>query len=163
MGGIAADGLLDLFVDDDVDLDACFCSSLQHLIQSPFLIEEGRSAQEEFGAQPPILNVDGLFGLLERDRDSVEVVAPIDVPLDLVAFSLRSKGFEAVGLGHLGPFVVGRLFMLLIVTVVWVDDVGELANFILEVESGNFGVVEMGIYWREEWSQKVNSSEKGVF
>ena len=151
MCGIAADGLLHLFVHDDVDLDSGLRLPLQHLIQPPLLIEVWRSSQEQFRAQPPVLDVNCFLRLLKRDRHGVEVVAPINIPFDLVAFALGSKGFEAVRFSNACTFLVSLLFVFFIVTVVGVDDVGEFADFVLEMEGRDFGIVEVGVCKTERW------------
>ena len=42
-----------------------------------------------------------------------------------------------------GALLVGRLLMLLVVTVIGIDDIAELADLVLEVDGANFGVIEM--------------------
>jgi hypothetical protein len=56
------------------------------------------------------------------------------------------EGAEAVGFGNGGTFAVGGLFVGFVVAVIGVDDVEELANFVFEVGSLGFGVVE-GVVW----------------
>jgi hypothetical protein len=55
------------------------------------------------------------------------------------------KGLEAVGFCALGALLVGGLLMLLVMTMVWIDNVEELADLVLEM--GGFGlyIVEMGV------------------
>jgi len=50
-----------------------------------------------------------------------------------------------MALGDLGTLFIGSLFVFFIVTVIGVDDVLELADFVLEVDGFDFGVVEVGI------------------
>ena len=75
----------------------------------------------------------------------VEVVPAVDIPLDLVAIPLWGKRIEAMAVGNLVAFLVGTLLMLLIVTMVWVDDIGKLADGRLHVMSLDFGIVDAGI------------------
>lgn len=91
MGRVASQGLLNLFVDDDIDLDSALRSAFDNLVKTPFLVEEWRTAQEEFRGEPPILNVNGLFGVLEANRDGIEIIAPVYIPFDFVAVSLGKE------------------------------------------------------------------------
>lgn len=143
MSTVAADGGGDLLVDDDVDLDASFCPPLQDLIKPPLLVVEGRAAQEQFWAQPPVFDVYGLLGLLEGDGDGVEVVLAIDVPLDLVPISFGGEGGKAMALGDAGALLVGELLVLLVMAVIGVDEIAKLANLVLNVNGGDFRVVEV--------------------
>ena len=140
---VATDGCCHFLVYNHVDFHPSLCPPLQHLIEPPFLVVVWWSAQKELRAEPPVGNIDGLLGLLQRDRDSPEVVSPVDIPLDLVAISLRSEGLEAVALRDPGALLVGGLLMLLVVPVVGVDDVAEFADLVLEVDGADFGVIEM--------------------
>ena len=65
MSGVARQSLLNLLVDDDIDLNATLRRPFDDLVESPFLIEVGRSAKEELRGQPPIFNVNGFFGVLD--------------------------------------------------------------------------------------------------
>ena len=91
MGRIAADSLLDLFVHDDIDLDSRLSFTLQDLVEPPIWVVEGRTTEKQLWAEPPVLDVDDLFRCLKGNADGVEVVAPIDIPLDLVSWSLRGE------------------------------------------------------------------------
>ena len=75
----------------------------------------------------------------------MEVVAPVDVPFDVVAVALRGEGFETVGFADAQAFLVGRLLVFLVVAVVGVEDVAKLADLVLEVIETYFGIVEFGI------------------
>lgn len=44
------------------------------------------------------------------------------------------------------PLAIGFLLMLLVVAMVSVDQVLEFANLVLEMDSFDFGVVQLGIY-----------------
>ena len=147
VGTVATDRLSNFLVHYDVYLHPGLCPPLEDLIQPPFLVVVGRSPQEELWTQPPILDVDGLLGLLQGHGDSIEVVLSIDVPFDLVAIPLGGEGFEAVTLGYLGSLVIGSFLVLLVMTVVGVDDVPKLADLVLEVDGANFGIVKVGVWW----------------
>ncbi len=142
---VARNGRGDLFVDNDVDLDPRLGPPLKDLIQSPFLIEIWGSSQEEFWTQPPVFDVDDLFCLLQGDTDGPEVVAPVDVPFDLVAFSFRCKGLEAVGFGDALTFGVSLLLVLFVVAVIGVDEVMEFADFGLEMVEALLCLVQIGV------------------
>lgn len=135
MGRIARQRLVDLLVHNHVDLHARLGAAFQHLIQSPFLGQERRSPQEQFGRQPPILDVNDLLSLLKRDGDSPQVVARIDIPLDAIVLADGREGAESVGFRDGGSLLVGFLLVLFVVAVVGVDDVEELAHLMLEVMS----------------------------
>lgn len=143
VGAVAADGLGDLLVDDDIDLDPGFGPPLQHLVQSPFLVVVGRPSQEQLRAQPPVFDVDGLLGFLQGDGNGVEVVLAIDVPLNLVAISFGGEGLEAMAVGDAGPLLVCELLVLLVMAMVGVDEIAELADFVLQVDGADFGIVEV--------------------
>lgn len=121
MGRITGQGLLDFLVDDHVDLDSCLCSPFEHLVEPPFLVEIRRPSEKQFRRQPPIRNVDGLCGSLKCYRNSPEVVACIDIPLDLVAFVLRRKGLKTVGFRYGTSLLVCSLLMLLVMAMVWIE------------------------------------------
>src|SRR4051812_43122040 len=61
VSGIACQGLGYLLVNNHVDLHPSFCRALYDLIDTPLLIEVGRSPKEQLGRQPPIFYVDCLF------------------------------------------------------------------------------------------------------
>lgn len=143
VGAVAANGLGNLLVDDDIDLHTGFSSPLQDLIESPLLVEVGWSSQEQLRAQPPVGDVDGLLCLLQSDGDGIEIVPTVDVPFDLVAISFRGERSKAVALGNAGPLLVGDLLVLFIMTMVGVDEVAKLADFVFQVDGANFGVVEV--------------------
>ena len=145
MSRVAGNSLLYFFVHDHIDLNTTLRGTFDDLVKAPFLVEEGWSAQEEFGGEPPILNVDGLLGMLEADRNSIKVVTTIDVPLDLVVLTLWEVRLEAMRLTCRSPLAVGFLFVLLVVTVISVDQILELAEFMLEVDGLDFGICEVSV------------------
>lgn len=117
-------------------MDSLFGLSLYNLVQSKLLFLVGRTAEEEFGRQPPVGNVYSFFGVLERDRDSPEVVStinipvklvfsarvrPIDIPLHTVAGAHREVRFVAVLLANSGALLVATLFVLFIVSMVSIE------------------------------------------
>jgi hypothetical protein len=72
----------------------------------------------------------------DRQRHWQEwLTSSIDVPLDVVAHPLRRKRLEAVALCDARAFRIGFLFVLLIVTVIGVDEIPEFADFVLQVNS----------------------------
>ena len=128
-------------VHDDVDLYPSLGPPLQHLVQPPFLIVIGRSPQEEFWTQPPILDVDDLLCLLQRDGYGPEVVPSVNVPLDLVPIPFRSEGFETMAFGDASALGVCLLLVLFVVAMVGIDEVPELADLALEVVEAFLGLV----------------------
>lgn len=146
MSRIAGQGLLNLLVDDDIDLDSTLGGTLDDLVEPPFLIEKGRAAQKQLRGEPPVGDVNGLFGIFQADRDRPHVVTTIDVPLDLVVFAFGEEGLETMVLANGAPLAIGFLLMLLVVAMVSVDQVLEFANLVLEMDSFDFGVVQLGIY-----------------
>ena len=123
VGAVAADGLGDLLVDNNVDLDPGFSPPLQDLIESPFLVEVGWPPQEQLWTQPPVLNVNGLLCLLQGNGDGVEIVLTVDIPLDLVPISFRCEGVEAMAFSDASSFLVSQLLMLFVMAMVGIDDV----------------------------------------
>lgn len=91
MGRIASQCLLNLFVDDNVNLYAALGGPLDDFVEPPFLVEKWRTAQEQLRGQPPVLDVDGLFGRLESYRDGPHVVTAIHIPFDVVAVALGEE------------------------------------------------------------------------
>ena len=65
---IACKSGFDLFVDDDVDLDAGLCSALEHLVKPPLLVAGRGAAEEQLWRQPPVCDVYRFPGVLERHR-----------------------------------------------------------------------------------------------
>ena len=145
MGRVAGQGLLDFLVDNDIDLNTTLGGTFDGLIESPFLIEKGRSSQEELRGQPPIFNVDSFFGVLEGNGDGPHVVTAIDIPLNVVVVTFGEEGLEAMAFADGGPLAVSLLLMFLIVTMIGVDNVLELAEFVFEVDSLDFGIVQLGV------------------
>lgn len=45
------------------------------------------------------------------------------------------------------PLLICELLVLLVVAMVGIDDVSEFADFVFEVNSPDFGVVEIGVCW----------------
>ena len=145
MLAIACYRSLDLSINDNVDFDSCLGPPLQHLIQAPFLIVVRRPPEKELGRDPPILDIDDLFRPLERDADGVEVILPVDVPLDFVSGTLRGEGAEAVRFADSRALVVCSLLMLLVVSVVGVGKVLELAELVLQVVGFLLELIEVGV------------------
>lgn len=142
MGRVAGQGLVDLFIDDNVDVYATFSSTLQDLVEAPFLGKVRRSAQEKLGRQPPIHEVDCFLCSFEGDGHGVKVVAAVNVPLDLVSVSFGGETLEAVTLANLCPLFVRGLLVLFVVTVVGVDEVLPFANLVLCVDRLHLDVVQ---------------------
>ena len=97
-----------------IHLDASFGGSFEHAINAVLFVLGGRSAQVEFGREPPFRNnlvfvtnmshgdkrtiqdPDGFTGSLQSHADSPHITTSIDVPLNIIAFSLRSEALEAM-------------------------------------------------------------------
>ena len=146
VGRVASNGCGNLLVDNDVDLDASLGGTLDDFVETPFLIEVGRTSQEKFRADPPVGEIDGLLGSLECNRDGVEVVTSVNVPLDIVAVTPRGERLETMLLGDGSALGIGPLLVLLVVTVVAVDQVLELAHAVLEVDGADFDIVQVGVF-----------------
>ena len=145
MGRIAGKSLVDLLVHNNVNLHTSFGPTLEHLVQSPFLIEKRRPPQEQFRRDPPVCQVDHLLGLVQGSRDSPEVVQSIDIPLEVVVLADRSERLEPVGLCDTGSLVVRLLFMLFIVTMVGVDNIEEFSELVLHVVGFFVRILQMGL------------------
>lgn len=145
MGRVTGQGLLDFLVDNDIDLDTTLGGAFDGLVESPFLVEEGGASQEELGGQPPVFNVDGFFGTLEGDGDGPHVVTAIDIPFDLVVVTFGEEGLEALAFADGGSLAVSFLLVLLVVTMIGVDNVLELAEFVFEVDGLDFDVIQLGV------------------
>ena len=76
----------------------------------------------------------------------MKVITAIDVPLDLVAISFGGEGIEAMALGDALSFLVCELLVLFVVAMIGVDQVAKLADFILQMDGANLGIIEMGAY-----------------
>ena len=147
MGRIASQSLLDLLVNDHIDLNPSLSGAFDDLVETPFLVEEGRAAQEEFRRQPPVRDVNRLFGTFQADRDSPHVVTTINIPFYLVVLTLGKEGVEAVAVANRRPLTIGFLLVLLVMTMILVDQILELPNLVLQMDSIDFGVVKLGPYW----------------
>ena len=155
MGRIAGKCLVDLLVHDNVDLDTSFSATLEHLIQSPFLVEKRRPPQEQLWRDPPVCEVDHLLGLVQGGRDSPEVVQRIDIPLEVVVLADGSERLESVGLGDSGSLVVRLLLVLFIVAMVGVEDIEEFSEFVLHVVGFFARILQMGICTSKKSSQHI--------
>jgi hypothetical protein len=60
MHKLTCQGLFDLLVHNDVDLDATFGGSFEHVIESILLISRGRPTEVELRSEPPVEDVDAL-------------------------------------------------------------------------------------------------------
>lgn len=60
---VARQGLGDLLVHDDPDLDSSLCCGLEHVVQAVLVVLRRRPAQEQLWGQPPVQDEDGLLGL----------------------------------------------------------------------------------------------------
>jgi len=142
---ITRNSCFDLFVYNNVDLDPSFRPSLENLVQPPLLVEVRRTPHEEFWTQPPIFDVDCLLGPFQSDRDGIEVVLSVDVPLDLVTITFWRERLVAVALSDASPLIVSGLLVSLIVAMVGVDNILKLPYLVLEVNRTDCGMLEMGI------------------
>jgi hypothetical protein len=52
-----------------------------------------------------------------------------------------------MALTDLSPFTVSFLLVFLVMAVIAVDNVGEFADLVLEMDGLDFGAVKLGIYW----------------
>lgn len=111
------------------------------------MIEVGRPPQEKLRTQPPVGNVDAFFRCLQGNADCPEIIPAVDVPIDFVAFAFGGERLEAVGFSDTGALLVGGLLVGFIVTMVGVDDVLELANFMLEIDGADLDVMQVRV-WR---------------
>jgi hypothetical protein len=142
MSGITGQSLLDLFVHDHINLDTALGSSFDDLVETPFLTEKGWTTQEELGREPPVLDIDGLFGVFKAHRDGPEVVTTIDIPFDLVVVSLGEKGIEVMTVANGSSLSISSFLVFLVMSVIGIDNVLELAYFVLEMDGFDFGVVK---------------------
>lgn len=88
--------LRNLLINNNIDLYTSLRRCRKQPIQSILLILRRWSSQIQFGRKPPIENPNLTLGVLERNTDGVHVTASVNVPLDIVAFTLRSKGLESM-------------------------------------------------------------------
>lgn len=63
--GVTGYGGFDFFVDHDIDLDSLLGFALEDLVEAVFLVEVRWTAEEEFGREPPVGDVDCLLCILE--------------------------------------------------------------------------------------------------
>jgi hypothetical protein len=145
MSRVTGQSLLDLLVHSDIYLHTSLSRTLQDHVESPFLVEVGGTAQEQLWREPPVGDIDGLLGILKSDWDSPEVVTAIDIPFDLVVWTLWEVGLEAVRVAYGGPFAISSLLMFLVVAMVGVEEIPNLAQFVLEVNSPYLRIIELGI------------------
>jgi hypothetical protein len=50
-------------------------------------------------------------------------------------------------LTDLGSLAIGSLLMFLIMAMVGIDNVGELADLVLEMDGSDLRIMQLGIYW----------------
>ena len=89
--------------------------------------------------EPPVHDVDRLFGFLERDRDRLEyhavstamtdrvsiethpeVISPIDIPFNQVIRSFGCEGVEAMALPDPASLIVRSFFVFLVMSMIGV-------------------------------------------
>jgi hypothetical protein len=128
---IAGQRLIHLLVDNHINLDTGLCATLQDMIQPPFLVLGRRATEEQLRRQPPIGNVDGLRSLFQSLGDSPQIIQGIDIPLDAIALLNWGEGQVAMRLGNCRALSICGLFMFFVVTVVGIDNIEELAHFVL--------------------------------
>lgn len=73
------------------------------------------------------------------------VIPPIDIPLDVIPISLRSKRPEPMTLRDFRAELVRLLLVLLVVTVIGVEQVSQLADLVLHVHSLNLEIRRMHV------------------
>ncbi len=146
MSRVTGQRLLNFFIHDHINLDTPLGSSFDDLVETPFLTEKGWASQEELGREPPVLDIDGLFGVFQADRDGPEVVTTIDIPFDLVVISLRKIGFEAMTVANSSSLLISGFFMFLVMSMIGIDNVLELAYLVLEMDGFDFGIVKFGVW-----------------
>lgn len=134
-----------LLIDNYIDLHACLGATLQDMVQSPFLVLHRRAPQEELWGEPPVGNVDGLSGFLQGFRNRPHIILCIDIPLYAIAIVDGRKGLKPMGLCALSALTICSLLMLLVMAMVWIYDVKELADPMLEMRGFGFHIVQMGI------------------
>ena len=117
---ITGQSCFNLLINNDIDFDACLGFPLQQMVQTVLLLVIRRAAQEELWRQPPVTDVDGLFSLFEGNGDGPEVVAAVDVPLDVVSFALGEVRFEPMGFAYFAALLVASLLVLFVVAVIGV-------------------------------------------
>lgn len=145
VSGVAGQGLLDFFIDNDIDLYTSLGCSLQNLVNPPFLTEVWRATEEEFWREPPIFDVDSFFGALETYRDGPEVVTSIDVPLDLVVLTFWKERLVPMLIAHSGPLLVGLFLMLLVMAMVRIEEIPKLANLILQMNRLHLCIAQLAV------------------
>jgi len=110
-------GLSDLFIDDDINLDALLSLALQESVQSILLIVFARAPQIKFGRKPPIQYEDGLTGPVNHLRQSPQVVVPVNMPFDKVLRSLHGETAESMAFVNLRSNLIVLLLFRVIVTI----------------------------------------------
>ena len=121
MPAVHRHALGDLLVHDHIDLDALLGLALEDLVEAPLLVVVGWSAHEQLWGQPPVRDVDGLLGLVQRGRDRPAVVPAVNVPLDQVAVALGEKGLETMRFAYFCALLVAGLLMFLVMAVLGIE------------------------------------------
>lgn len=101
---VVGKGLLELSVEQDEDLAPTFRSSLQYLVQSmcDHVVSSFYSnwpLQEDLGAEPPVSDVDLVFGLFEIFGEVAEVLVSVYVPLGQIVVASGAERVEPVQFG----------------------------------------------------------------
>ena len=94
--GIDRDGGLDISVDDDEDLNSFSGLPLEQPVKTPFLTDGGWSTHVQLGTQPPIVNIDDIFGHINGSGNIPHVISTINQPLRVDSSSDGSKTSESV-------------------------------------------------------------------
>ena len=102
---LTGQGLGDLLVDNDVDLDAPLGSGAEHVIQAVLFIARRRSSEVELGAQPPVEDVDALPSLCRSNvRNDLAYVGTRGLPSRATE---TAQKYAAPSTCHLTPPLVG--------------------------------------------------------
>lgn len=136
--------LRNLLINNDIDLHAPLSRREKQPIQSILLILRRRASQIQLGRKPPIENPDFTLSVLERNTDGVHVAASVNVPLDIIALSLRSERLEAM---EMVAVVVGTVLDEVHVGMFWLLAAGGCASgggleFGLDILHGVLHLVE---------------------
>lgn len=71
-----------------------------------------------------------------------EVVPGVDIPLNVVAIALRGERLESVAFCNRRALPICLLLVLLVVTVIGIDDIGKLAQVVLHVGGFDLGILQ---------------------
>lgn len=73
--------------------------------------------------------------------------------------ALREERFEALAFTYRGSLTIGRLFMLLVVSVVGIEQVADFPDLVLQMKSPYLGIIQFRLFGSKSAKNKQRHAE----